>query len=282
MVYLCQSNIFPVKPVLKFSAMLMIFASLACFVFSPGNAQVANPNVTLTPDNSASNPVITGLVTDACSGAVVAGAKVTIGSGAGAVVTYSGSTGTYLVSSPIVGYQPIAFFKTGYDDFTGTVLLAFNATTIQNAALLCTPVPPENVTAVIDNPTSPTFVNLAWSPPQGNYQLIYDDGFQEVFSIWATSGNLHALRFSPLAWPAKVTGGSVNIGVSSKRHFYFQPMGRDRWKLADIQYLRPSCTLRRVQRVAAMHQLHPISHKQNIAGPCCPCDTVEIITVRTN
>ena len=193
----------------------MILVSSVCFVVSPCHAQVVVTVTPLAPHNTASDPVITGLVTDACSGAIVVGAKITVGSGASAAITYSGSMGTYLLTLPLVGYQPFVISKTGYDSFSGTVLLSFNTTTTQNAALLCTPVPPENVTAVLDNPVNPISVNLTWSQPQGNYQLVYDDGSQESYSVWAAAGNMHALRFTPLGWPAKVTGGIINIGESS-------------------------------------------------------------------
>jgi len=34
--------------------------------------------------------------------------------------------------------------------------------------------------------------------------MIYDDGIQDNFAIWATAGNLNALKVTPLAWPAKL------------------------------------------------------------------------------
>jgi len=161
-------------------------------------------------------PKVGGFVTDASTGAPIIGATVTISTGANAVTTLTVAGGNYL--SPLLssyGVQPVVIGKTGYDDFAGTVTLVPNTTATQNAALLPTVVQPGPFTAALNNLLSPTAVNLNWVAPQGMYQLIYDDGVQDNFAIWATAGNLNALKITPLTWPAKLIGGKVNLGTAA-------------------------------------------------------------------
>ena len=96
------------------------------------------------------------------------------------------------------------------------VTLVAGQTLTVDAALLPTAVQPGPFTAVLNNPTTPTAVNLNWGIPQGMYQIIYDDGTQENFAIWGSANNLNALKFTPLAWPAKLIGGKVNLGTCNK------------------------------------------------------------------
>ncbi|MEI7898556.1 MAG: carboxypeptidase regulatory-like domain-containing protein, partial [bacterium] len=175
---------------------------------------------TTTTQNFALIPItpqmVSGTVTDASTGAPLVGATVTVGTGANAVTTLTIAGGTYLTPQILVsGAQPIVIGKTGYDDFTGTVTLIVNTTVTQNAALLPTAVQPGPFTAALNNPTTPTAVNLNWGIPQGMYQIIYDDGTQDNFAIWATANNLNALKFTPLSWPVKLVGGKLNLGTSA-------------------------------------------------------------------
>jgi len=157
-----------------------------------------------------------GTVTDASTGAPVVGAIVTVGTGANAVTTMTIAGGTYLTPQiNLSGSQPIVISKTGFDDHNGTVTLVANTTTTYDAALLPTAVQPGPFTAALNNPTSPTAVNLNWGVPQGMYQLIYDDGTQDNFAIWANANNLNALKFTPLGWPVKLVGGKVNLGTAA-------------------------------------------------------------------
>ncbi|MCX6267872.1 MAG: hypothetical protein NTW16_11020, partial [Bacteroidetes bacterium] len=161
-------------------------------------------------------PFVAGMVTDSLTGMPVMGASVTVGTGADAVTTLTVEGGTY--QSPalsVTGAQPILIGKTGYIDFSGTVALVPNTVTVQDAALLPSAVQPGIFTAALNNPVTPTEVNLTWGVPQGMYQIIYDDGIQDDIAIWAEATNLNAMKFTPLAWPVKLVGGKVNLGVSA-------------------------------------------------------------------
>ena len=47
--------------------------------------------------------------------------------------------------------------------------------------------------------------------------LIYDDGIQDNFAIWATGNgdNLNAMKFTPISYPTIVKGFYVNIGTAA-------------------------------------------------------------------
>jgi hypothetical protein len=157
-------------------------------------------------------PTVGGIVTDASTGLQVIGATINL---AGSIMTMSVAGGSYLFPQlSLSGVQTIMFEKTGYDAFVGMVNLVPGTMTTQNAALLPTAYPPGPVTAAL-NGTPATAVDLSWSLPVGMYQLIYEDGLQDTLTVWDSAGNLNAVKFTPLGWPAKVTGGKVNLGPAA-------------------------------------------------------------------
>jgi len=170
-------------------------------------------NIALAP-----SPKINGTVTDASTGAPVVGATVTIDlpSPTNPPVTMTIAGGVIpLTQINVTGVHNFYINKTGYDQFVGSVTLTGGNTSALTAALLPTAVPPGPFTAALNNPTTPTAINLNWGIPQGMYQIIYDDGTQDNFAIWANANNLNALKFTPLSWPVKLIGGKVNLGTAS-------------------------------------------------------------------
>ncbi|MCX6305233.1 MAG: T9SS type A sorting domain-containing protein [Bacteroidetes bacterium] len=191
-------------------------ATATGYISGTGTATIVTGVVTNLDILLAPGPKVGGTVTDASTGLPIVGATVTVGTGASAVTTLTITGGTYL--TPLLslsGAQPVVIGKTGYDDCVNTVTLVPNTTATQNCALLPTAIQPGPFTAVLNNPTTPTAVNLNWGVPQGLYQVIYDDGTQDNFAIWATAKNLNAMKFTPLNWPVKLIGGKVNLGVAS-------------------------------------------------------------------
>jgi hypothetical protein len=158
-------------------------------------------------------PAVEGTVTDASTGAPVVGATVTVGTGADAVTTLTVTGGSYLTPLlSVSGPQPVVIGMTGYDDFTGTITLVAGTTVTLDTALLPTAYQPGPFIAALNSPA--TFVNLNWGVPQGQYQVISDDGIQDDFAIWASAGNLNAVKITPQGWPAKLIGGKVNLGAA--------------------------------------------------------------------
>ncbi len=182
----------------------------AGYIAGSGSATIVSGQVTTQDIMMNPGPKVGGVVTDASTGNPITGATIKI---AGTVYTMSIQGGSYLTPLlSVVGNQPLEIAKTGFDPFTATVNLVPNQTFTQDAALLPTAVAPGPFVAALNNPTNPTAVNLNWQVPQNMYQLIYDDGVQDDFAIWATANNLNALKFTPLAWPVQVIGGKVNLG----------------------------------------------------------------------
>ena len=202
-------------------------ATLFCYAgcYSPNalSASLTAGIVNTTNISMLPAPVFTGIITDGCTGAPVAGAVVALNFG-GANTTMTNSAGFFLMPCiNVSGMQTVLVSKTGYDTFTTSITFVPNTTTTFNMILYCAANPPGAVTAALNNPANPTAVNLAWSAPQGNYQLIYDDGSPEDFSVWAMAGNLDAVKFTPLGWPVTINGGSLHTGKATDYQANAQP-----------------------------------------------------------
>ncbi|MEI7662564.1 MAG: carboxypeptidase regulatory-like domain-containing protein [Bacteroidota bacterium] len=201
-----------------------LYCTAGCYSPNALTVALTAGNITTANMSMAPSPVFTGTITDGCTGAPVAGALVSLFSG-GPNSAMTNSAGVFLMPCiTVAGTQQVLISKTGYETFSGTFTFVPNTTTTYNLALFCTANPPGTVTAALNNPANPTAVNLGWQVPQGNYQLLYDDSSQEDFTVWASAGNLDAVKFTPLGWPAKVTGGNINIGKSSDYPANAQPL----------------------------------------------------------
>ncbi|MCX6282346.1 MAG: T9SS type A sorting domain-containing protein [Bacteroidetes bacterium] len=158
------------------------------------------------------NPAtLTGHVYSYASGLPIKGAKIVVNGNVG----YSVEGGLYTVSVFPGGSFPATFKKAGFGDTTTTAItLTAGVTTTLNMNM-------QEAT----NPASPAFiaalngganaVNLSWNVPKGKYEIIYDDGIQELSTVWADAGNLNAVKFTPYAYPVTLDGGSVNIGLEA-------------------------------------------------------------------
>ncbi|MFZ4522579.1 MAG: T9SS type A sorting domain-containing protein [Bacteroidales bacterium] len=194
-----------------------VIANTAASGYTPNSAAatitvdgVTNQDFLMLP-----GPRVGGVVTDASTGLPVTGASVTIGTGMSATTTYTIAGGTFLTPPlPISGAQPMLCGMTGYDACMSSVTLVPNTTTTQGCALLPTAVQPGPFTAVLTG-TPATSVNLTWSSPQGMYQLIYDDGIQDDFTVWGNANNLNAIKVTPYSWPAQLYGGKVDLGTAA-------------------------------------------------------------------
>ena len=162
---------------------------------------------------------ITGTITNAATGALLEGVEVTFGampSGAvnGINTTRSILGGTYVIPVFPAGTQLIHARKPGFLDFvsTSTITVTPPGTAILNIAMIEALNPPSVPFPAALNGAQ-TAVNLQWGLPVGQYMLIYDDGVPENWTVWATSGNKNATKFTPVGYPAIVTGGTINIGT---------------------------------------------------------------------
>ena len=157
-----------------------------------------------------------GVISSCSGGQTIIGAEVKFVAGSGGQVfkTLSTSGGIYSLSLPPGLYSQVIISKRGFDMLTDTsVTIPNNPVVTLNYCLdeLANPVP--QLTCQFDSVNRS--VHCSWLPPEGPYEILYDDGIQDDFTIWASEGNKNALKFTPLAYPVVISGGKVNIGNSS-------------------------------------------------------------------
>ena len=159
-----------------------------------------------------SSATLTGTVTNNLSGSPIIGAKISVGTN----YTYSLYGGLYFLTIDPPGTFPVSCSKPGFENFlSATLTFQPSFTYSMNISLLETRNPPGTTTVHLDTSGFFPVVPVQWQAPHGNYELIYDDGIQDNFTIWGNQGNLNAVRITPLGYPAKVIGGTINIGNSS-------------------------------------------------------------------
>lgn len=154
---------------------------------------------------------LNGIVTNCLTGAPVVGAKINVET----TYTLSVFGGIYSLS-----VNPGSFYvmcaKPGYELYTSSSILFDPGTTTNLPICLNENAnPPFMAAAALDSAVSPPAVNISWQVPRGDYELLYDDGIQDNFTVWSQQGNLNAVRFTPVGYPASVTGGKLNIGTSA-------------------------------------------------------------------
>lgn len=154
--------------------------------------------------------VIMGVVRQAPGANPVVGARIE----AGGQFTYSAAGGVYSLSLAQGGTYTIVCSKPGFITFTSApVYIAQAATFVQDLNLQEELNAPAFVAAA--NDTVLHHVRLDWPEPAGPYNIIYDDGIQENFTVWGTQGNMNAVKFVPAGYPAKIKGGMVHIGSAA-------------------------------------------------------------------
>ncbi|MCX6247510.1 MAG: T9SS type A sorting domain-containing protein [Bacteroidetes bacterium] len=178
------------------------------------------PNVTTTY-NFCMFPlpgIISGIVTNAATTLPVVGAKITWG----AYTTYSVAGGLYSLNVYVAGPYNLQATKEGFDLFqlnNVTVTVPSPPTTVANIALsentpAPSPIAPSTTMFKAELNAAQTAVNLTWGLPLNDMVLIYDDGIQDNFVIWATGGgnNMNAMKFTPISYPTIIKGFYLNIG----------------------------------------------------------------------
>ncbi|MCX6305234.1 MAG: choice-of-anchor J domain-containing protein [Bacteroidetes bacterium] len=154
--------------------------------------------------------MLQGIITNGANGLPVVGAKVTING----IFTLSTSGGVYTIAVNPAGTFPVSCTKAGFDNYSSLPLVFVpGGSALLNIQLWENLNPPVNVSVFLDS--AQQHVPVSWDAPAGNYELIYDDGVQDNFTIWSAQGNMNAMKFTPVGYPAKLTGGSINIGISS-------------------------------------------------------------------
>ena len=151
---------------------------------------------------------VEGIVTDANNGLPITGALVTVGNMS--MMTLGDGSYTFDIAG---GTHTVFVEKIGYETASAEVDITGGQYTVQNFALIENANPPGAVFAALN--VAQTSVNINWALPGGPYEIVYDDGSFENMTAWQQPGNMNALRFTPVAYPAEVIGGSVHIGDGS-------------------------------------------------------------------
>ena len=153
---------------------------------------------------------LTGIVTNSVTGSPIIGAIISVGTLKG----WSVAGGSFTVTGIPPGTWQVTCAKSGFDSWLSLpITFQQGVITTMNIAMDENLNPPVSAVAALD--TLALSVQVSWSPPSGSYELLYDDGIQDDFTIWFTQGNMNGVRFSPAGYPMQVTGGSVNIGQPS-------------------------------------------------------------------
>ncbi|MFC2107251.1 carboxypeptidase regulatory-like domain-containing protein [Bacteroidota bacterium] len=127
--------------------------------------------------------------------------------------TQSNSNGLYTLEV-IEGTYDLSFEKLGYQ--TLMVLDTFVASaqfSIIDAMLTEEAYAPSWIIAEVINNDTECLVE--WLDPASPYEILYEDGIAEEFLVWTYPGNENAVRFTPLAYPANIQGGRINVGDGS-------------------------------------------------------------------
>ncbi|MCF8397826.1 MAG: choice-of-anchor J domain-containing protein [Bacteroidales bacterium] len=149
--------------------------------------------------------VLSGTVTDGNTGAPIAGVEVA----AATFSTLTNENGNYtLLTDP--DFFDVYYDKTGYA--TEVIPTQITCDTVQQHVTMWEfPYNPGWVVATTNFPDE-TECLIEWTPPWGDYEIIYDDGLADDFLVFSQSGNGHAVKFSPAGYPCSVQGGKVYIG----------------------------------------------------------------------
>ena len=169
--------------------------------------QTVNVNFSLNPIPG----TITGVVTSCATGAPLEG--VTLKFGLTGQTTQSIAGGLFTIPVYPGGTNSVYASKPGFQDFQSgtTITVTPPGTATYNFCMLENLNPPNTpFTAALNTPQ--TAVNLQWGTPIGQYMLIYDDGVQDNWTVWATANNKNAVKFQPVGYPATVSGVQINVG----------------------------------------------------------------------
>ncbi len=112
------------------------------------------------------------------------------------------------------GTYDIDFTKLGFDGYTEPGVVAVVGSPVEVNAVLCeAPYPVQWVFA--DPNQADTQCMVTWSLPMGPYEIAYDDGTVDEYTMWALPGGAVAVRFTPVGYPATAIGGRLYVGDGS-------------------------------------------------------------------
>jgi len=121
------------------------------------------------------------------------------------------------------GEYNLIFSRVGYQSDTVDSVFLTAGDSLSVDIQLCVELSPaRDVMAVVNENEGECHIN--WNKPIGFKQTIYDDGEAEDFLLFNDQGSAIAVRFTPDAYPALLTGGMIYVGkgteTTNKTGFY--------------------------------------------------------------
>jgi hypothetical protein len=140
----------------------------------------------------------------------ISGALITAVNELGTFTAISGTGGLYTISPIREGTYTVTCEAPDFEtQVIGNVFVGDQQTTELNFELLEFPYPVIGVTATRNHDHSEVLVD--WFEYSNFYQVWYDDGEVDNVTAWQQEGNMNALRFTPLGYPANIFGVDINI-----------------------------------------------------------------------
>jgi len=138
------------------------------------------------------------------------GALVTATGSWGTWTAYTAGNGSYILEGVTEDTYTMTCEADGYESQVLEGVVVGDEQNVEvNFELYEFPYPVIGVTAIRN--TLHTQVMVNWYEYSDFYQIFYDDGEADNVTAWSKGGNMHALRFTPMAYPAELFAVQINI-----------------------------------------------------------------------
>ncbi|HOW25686.1 MAG TPA: carboxypeptidase regulatory-like domain-containing protein [Bacteroidales bacterium] len=138
------------------------------------------------------------------------GALVTATGSWGTWTAYTANNGSYILEGVTEDTYTMTCEAAGFEtQVLDGVVVADEQNVEVNFELLEFPYPVIGVTATRNAEQTEVFVD--WYEYSDFYQIVYDDNEADNVTAWQKGGNMHALRFTPMAYPAELFAAQINI-----------------------------------------------------------------------
>ena len=140
----------------------------------------------------------------------IEGALVTATGSWGSFMGYTGNNGSYILEGVTEDTYTMTVEADGFEtQVLEGVVLADEQNLEVNFELYEFPYPVIGVTATRN--AAHTEVLVDWYEYSDFYTIFYDDNEADNVTAWQKGGSMHALRFTPMAYPAEIYGVQINI-----------------------------------------------------------------------
>jgi hypothetical protein len=140
----------------------------------------------------------------------IEGATVTATGQWGTWSTVTASNGSYTLNDVVEGTYTMTCEADGFETIIRDgVYVGFQQTVTENFEMYEFPYAPLGVTATLN--ATKTQVTVNWYDYASFYLIKYDDGIADNVTCWIEPGNINALKFTPVSYPAQLMIAQINI-----------------------------------------------------------------------